>query len=1079
MSDNPPPTSFLRRRPLALTLILITLSAGFWVAHFLATFDLNDYRVQLQSGLAEKISLPVQLGAAHLRLQGAGVAVSFDDLHIGSEQTDLEITAPEFWIILEWRSLLLRRLHFSRIGFEQPALRLNSAAGPSGPGASTDRPDGPSHAIDQLLQVEIRELSIHNGRLQLLISREDHPTSELRFENLSGSIQEIGQENPCLVDLTAELLQVGPSAHLALHGSVGLPDQAAQWRAGTIDMHLEGDDLDSGQLVDLFANDLPGTNAVGRFNTHLELSGSPSALLRFRTDISSDTLQITPSQHHAQPITIGLLQTSGNLTFDAETFTMQNLAIHLDDMRAAGQATYQRTGPGEIQITLANSRLPIKTLKQWLPGKLAFSDQVQSKLKTSGTLWVEQAEFIINEQTRQSGRLLTTLQAEVESLHWAISPDRDLEISRLPVSFSGDRWQVRDGQVKTGPLQVTINGTFDRPVNQPDNISLLAKGGVDSSALQRWLPPGIEDLELQGKLPLELSVEGPSEDLLTDLIADLSKIDLRYGDHLHLLPAAQNRFNLHGRLTTQGLTVDHALLQWAPIEGRFNGNVHWNDQKGIDLTGQIVAPDLRLARQLSPHIEKIEIDGAAQLDLTWTNRAPSTKLTASLFLNDVALPMRGVIGDLSQINGRLDLTDQGFRAERITAHIGRSPVSAKAVLKDFKAPVLELDLAAAEIRADELIFYSDRQYLRDLKGQMTISPEAITFDPVEVTLDGGTQASVFGRVDDFKNPKVALDITSEFARIDEVIGLWTDQTDEARGERTKRKEQKGGTKRQARVEIRAHAAHGDLYGLTFHDAEGLIVPRDGMLIIHPLDFKVGEGYCNAQVLVDFSGEGPSLLRISGHAEEVDAHEIHNEMLKRKGILTGKLRGDFYLQGRAGKTFLPTSYGSIRVSIKDGVLRQFKVLSKVFSILNVAQLFSLKLPDMAREGLPFSEISGDLLLEEGIISSEGLVLKSEAMNQSYLGKLSLIDNSIDMTMAIHPLGTVDKIISRIPVAGWLLTGEDKALITAHFTLKGTTDDPEVDAIPVTSISSKASGIILRTLGLPIKVIEKPAVLWGGE
>jgi hypothetical protein len=83
------------------------------------------------------------------------------------------------------------------------------------------------------------------------------------------------------------------------------------------------------------------------------------------------------------------------------------------------------------------------------------------------------------------------------------------------------------------------------------------------------------------------------------------------------------------------------------------------------------------------------------------------------------------------------------------------------------------------------------------------------------------------------------------------------------------------------------------------------------------------------------------------------------------------------------------------------------------------------------------------------------------------------------MAIHPLGTVDKIVSHIPVAGWLLTGEDRALLTAHFSIKGKTDDVSVTAMPLDTLSEPTLGLLKRTLGLPFKLFKDPQILWGGE
>ena len=70
--------------------------------------------------------------------------------------------------------------------------------------------------------------------------------------------------------------------------------------------------------------------------------------------------------------------------------------------------------------------------------------------------------------------------------------------------------------------------------------------------------------------------------------------------------------------------------------------------------------------------------------------------------------------------------------------------------------------------------------LRDVDGHLEIDRDGLAFAPVDVRLDGGTKASVRGTISFHPPFDVQLDITSEFARIGEVIGLWTDRSDSER-----------------------------------------------------------------------------------------------------------------------------------------------------------------------------------------------------------------------------------------------------------------------------------------------------------
>jgi hypothetical protein len=196
-------------------------------------------------------------------------------------------------------------------------------------------------------------------------------------------------------------------------------------------------------------------------------------------------------------------------------------------------------------------------------------------------------------------------------------------------------------------------------------------------------------------------------------------------------------------------------------------------------------------------------------------------------------------------------------------------------------------------------------------------------------------------------------------------------------------------------------------------------------------------------------------------------------------LRGKLDGDFFINGEVGANYLPSSYGNFSILVHDGVLHEFPVLSKIFSLLNVSQLFALKLPDMDREGMPFNKLTAHFNLDKGVLGTEDLKVESDAMNQSYLGELDLVNKSGDFSVAIHPLGTVDKIVSSVPIAGWLLTGEDKALLTAHFSVKGKFGAYSVNAMPLDTLAEPTIGLLRRAIGLPFKLIKDPQILWGGD
>ena len=436
--------------------------------------------------------------------------------------------------------------------------------------------------------------------------------------------------------------------------------------------------------------------------------------------------------------------------------------------------------------------------------------------------------------------------------------------------------------------------------------------------------------------------------------------------------------------------------------------------------------------------------------------------------------------DINNVNGRFHFSKHGVSSQHLQAHLGSALVNAAVTLQDYDDPVISIDFSIPRIRADELIFFSDSIYLKEVNGHLIIDKNAIQFSPVNLTLDGGSTPEVNGSVI-FGNPVIVdLTVSSTYANIEEIIQLWTKETDQSKLKRLERNSQKPADRQAPKITIKAKIEEGSLFGMRFRDAKAHIIPTTRQLIIHPLDFYVGDGYCNGQVIVDYPAENNStLLRISGHVEDVDAFQVYDELLKQKNIVRGLLRGDFYLQGIPGPTYLTSSYGHFSFEINDGVLRRFHILSKVFSLLNISQLFALQLPDMDREGLPFQKLSANFLLNNGKLTTEDLLIRSESMNQSYQGSFSLIDKELDLLLAIHPLRTIDKIVSHLPVAGWVLGGDDKALITVHFRIEGPAGSATVTPAPITSLSEKTIGLVRRTLSLPFKLVTDPNIIWGLE
>jgi len=1067
-----------KKHPVISAAAAIILLAIGWAGYSLATFDLNDYRLQLQDCLEARLSVPVRLGQAELRLRDTGIAVSFKDVDIGNETSRFSLESQELWLRFEWSALFRQELRFSKIGLLEPNFRFKlppeSDAKDSGqnPASLLLPEDSP------LMGVRIRTLEIRRGRFEInSFSEPGHPRL-VSVSDVNMLIKGLAPGQEASIDFSAMLQQAASPASLAIDGNAELPTELAAWPAALLDLRVSVSDFESDTLED-FIGPLPDTwQLQGKVNVAAKLTGSLEKGLSLSTGLNSPGLNVSTSGlQRSYPLRH--LQADGVLSRTDDRYRLENLAINLDGMHLTGNATLQQMAhPPILDINLTRGSLPIEVLSKLLPAKADLA------LLPQGSVEIDKGQFKIELEPAAERPFRiddSRLEMTLSNLAWQISPGLKAELTSLQVIGKGQNWELGKGTGKIGPSAVALDGLITFPADTAPTVALQLQGELPSADLLDLMgQPPKPDLAISGSLPYRAKLAGTPQRLDVDVDLQLDAIDVSYTDKIHLPPEKESLLSVHGVLSPQNFKIGFANLQRKPFSGRLSGRIDWTEETRAKLSGLVEIADVSSLQAIAPSLEPLKLSGSANLEIQLEGPLEKLQPQAVLTLQDIGFSTHGITDDISRVQGRVHLKERGFETEKILARIGKSQVSLSASLNDFADPTLRLDIQARKIRADELIFNSDRIYLHDLAGRLNISAGRVEFSHVQAGLPNGTEVKVDGWVTGRPYLQVNLDITSEFANIQEVIGLWTELSPEARDQRESlRRNQPPGNGKPHEVIIRAKVAKGDLYGMQFQNAIGTIEHRPGLLLIHPLDFKIGDGNCTAQVIVDSRQSKPSLLRISGHAQDVDAYAVYNELLKQKSILRGSLSGNFYLQGHIGATYLPTSFGRFDIEIHKGVLREFQFLSKIFSLLNVSQIFSLKLPDMALEGMPFDKISGSLALEQGILSSDNLLVKSEAMNQSYIGNLDLIKKQLDLTLAVQPLGTVDKILSRIPVAGWLLTGKEKAFITTHFSIKGDIAKPEVDMLPVTSLSQKMLGLIRRTLGLPVKLATDPSILWGGS
>lgn len=349
---------------------------------------------------------------------------------------------------------------------------------------------------------------------------------------------------------------------------------------------------------------------------------------------------------------------------------------------------------------------------------------------------------------------------------------------------------------------------------------------------------------------------------------------------------------------------------------------------------------------------------------------------------------------------------------------------------------------------------------QDVKGRIIFGDKRLRISRLSFKV-GKSIFILSGDVPDRADPGIAVSLNAPYIHSDDVARLMT---------LTYPKKDDDGPSRVV-IDLTLHADRGVLNGFDFKKLDAGLKYAEGILTVETLEAGILEGSLKGKGRVEIRPDGRNRYQAKFSLDQISLEKFKVLLDIGDRTLTGKLSlsGDITATGNNVDDFRKTAIGTFKVRAEKGVLKKFSVFSKIFSLLNVAQLLKFQLPDMATDGMPYTSITASLSLKNGVFSSADFLIDSDAIDISGVGKIDLLKKRLDNIVGVHPLGTLDWIAARIPIAGWVLTDEDGHLITVHFKVEGNWDDPQVSPIPAQSLAKGTLDTFRRLFQLPEKLI----------
>lgn len=420
-----------------------------------------------------------------------------------------------------------------------------------------------------------------------------------------------------------------------------------------------------------------------------------------------------------------------------------------------------------------------------------------------------------------------------------------------------------------------------------------------------------------------------------------------------------------------------------------------------------------------------EINGGAEVRLKWLGSMGkwfNALNEGEIRLKGVNLQHREIPVSLSRIEGFFLITPEQVRFDRLKGNVGDSPVTLSGTLSrgTSSSPVSSQDMGKGSSLAE-----GNRLSFQIFSPQLDL-------DPLLPKKEGSSSAS--------------------FKQVRDWLSTWS-------------------------IDGTVQVNRGKYRSLHYQDLKGEMKTVDGTLFIRPLQFKSDGG--------DFWGEGwikPTekgiSMEIKPRFSNMEAKAFIRTLFQKgeedKVIVTGRVhidKAELKGEGEDFQKMKASLNGGLRFEVENGVIERFNILSKIFSILNVSQLVKGRLPDLATKGLPYRHILATFHVRDGVATTDDFLVDSDAMRITLIGKIDLGKNLIDVRIGVHPLVTIDAILRSVPIAGYILTGEDKGFISYFYQVKGSLDDPKIEAIPFKIVEESTWGIIKRLLQTPLRPFQK--------
>ena len=333
--------------------------------------------------------------------------------------------------------------------------------------------------------------------------------------------------------------------------------------------------------------------------------------------------------------------------------------------------------------------------------------------------------------------------------------------------------------------------------------------------------------------------------------------------------------------------------------------------------------------------------------------------------------------------------------------------------------------------------------------------------------------SVEGQLTDPKQPKIRLQVKTDNLDLDRFIpapskkenGLPEDastpqQKSVGKKEEPPAKKKKTDTKelspflRNLTTELQVEAEECRLRGQVFQNLKLQADYRDGVISKYTLDTEYGGGHISANGSADLRNIEKVTFSIDPAIKNVLIASVGDLIEGAEPSISGPFSITGNLKGRSGSALdmLASLHGNLEAESGPGRLASVggtgKLLSTVLSFLNIrGAIPNLLSNDFSRNGIAYQQMQGSVSFDNGNVRVNTYRLRSNGLNVDAQGTINVVNQQLNLTVDIEPLGIVSKVLGFVPIAGKTA----KSFTKIYAEVQGSLENPLVRIRPAETVA----------------------------